>query len=280
MSIHNRQTRLSKDEVNNRVSHRGLELVGEYLGTHIKTLFKCDKDHIWTTEPNSVMRGHGCPDCKYPFTTKEQINNELSRLGRDIRAISEYINPQTKISFECRHSHIWQALSQRVIKGSGCRQCKIDAERVSKDTINEGLAKLGIKMIGNFIDTQHKSLFECGKGHRWEARANVKVRCPSCASYGFNPDKPAWEYAFVRGAYVKFGITDNLERRLIEHRKYGDIELIHTRYHDDGALAKKWENSVKSQIGSRYASKDECPDGWTETFSFDKLEKFLLLTEK
>lgn len=50
------------------MKHRGkIELIGEYVNTHTKTLFKCaDCGKEFKAEPNSVLRISGCPYCSTP----------------------------------------------------------------------------------------------------------------------------------------------------------------------------------------------------------------------
>ena len=43
--------------------------------------------------------------------------------------------------------------------------------------------------------TDKKQLWTCNEGHNWNAtiksQSIAQTGCPSCAEYGFNPDKPA-----------------------------------------------------------------------------------------
>jgi hypothetical protein len=56
---------ITKEEINDRlrVTNRGIILVGEYLGTHKHTLFRCSKNHEWYCAPSNAVRGYGCPSC-------------------------------------------------------------------------------------------------------------------------------------------------------------------------------------------------------------------------
>lgn len=93
--------------------------------------------------------------------------------------------------------------------------------------------------------------------------------CPVCAKSGFNPEKSAWTYGFIRNGYLKYGITNDINRRLYEHQKHGDIEIVYKEYHPNGTDARKWENNIKKRHGGNFATREKCPDGWTETLSPD-----------
>ena len=54
---------VSEEKCNERISDRGIKVVGEYVNTHTKTTFQCSEGHEWETTPSSVMDGRGCPTC-------------------------------------------------------------------------------------------------------------------------------------------------------------------------------------------------------------------------
>jgi glutaredoxin len=58
-----RQFRLTKEIVNERINHRGIFLVGDYINNKTKTEFMCEHGHTWLTRTDDVLNGHGCPYC-------------------------------------------------------------------------------------------------------------------------------------------------------------------------------------------------------------------------
>jgi hypothetical protein len=95
--------------------------------------------------------------------------------------------------------------------------------------------------------------------------------CPSCAEYGFNPDKEAYSYLIQFDTFLKFGITNNINRRLRSLKKNGKFNIINTKKFIKGSDALLWEKSIKIIFGGKYVNKDICPDGHTETLSLDLL---------
>jgi hypothetical protein len=124
-------------------------------------------------------------------------------------------------------------------------------------------------MLSEYTNARASSLFCCEDGHKWQASPdNVmkKSGCPHCADYGFNPSKPAYAYLLDYGDFIKYGITNSLMSRLRNHRyKNGDFTVIATRLYEHGTDALRWENDIKTTLGGKYATRERCPDGYTET---------------
>lgn len=104
-----------------------------------------------------------------------------SRLApRGIRLVGNFNNVQAKTEFECDKGHRWESKPNNVMSGSGCPECR----KISKEEINHRLAPRGITIIGNLIDTRHKSTFQCSNGHIWESNVNNILNgneCPECS---------------------------------------------------------------------------------------------------
>ncbi len=108
--------KLTKEEVNNRISDRGLIMLGEYVTTHTKTLFQCSKGHTWKARPSGIMRGSGCPHCsgRIPLT-KEIVNDRIA--DRGIVMLEEYVHQKAKVLFQCSEGHTWKARPSNEITG-------------------------------------------------------------------------------------------------------------------------------------------------------------------
>lgn len=64
--------RLTSDVVNEQIKDSGFEMIGEYLGTNIKTRFRCSSGHEWDVRPANIKSGKGCPHCsKYGFDSNK-----------------------------------------------------------------------------------------------------------------------------------------------------------------------------------------------------------------
>jgi hypothetical protein len=74
---------LTKEDVNDRLSSRGIVLLGEYINSDTKTLFQCSEEHTWEAKPTGVIHGGtGCPLCsRRRVSLTKAIVNELAVLG-------------------------------------------------------------------------------------------------------------------------------------------------------------------------------------------------------
>ena len=201
--------RLTKEIVNERIKDRGFELIGEYITNKKPVLFRCPNNHTWMTRPDDVLRGHGCPKCSRNFPlTKEDVNERIK--DRGIELIGELVTTDIHSVFLCANGHTWIPTPNSVLKGSGCPVC-------------------------------------CGGG-------------------GFKPDKAGHGYLLDFGYFIKFGISNAVKRRLVQHKYYnGKFTVIKTKYFDNGQDALDWENDIKKKYGGWYVSKDILPQGFTET---------------
>lgn len=245
---------LSKNVINERIADRGLTLVGEYINAMTKGTFECDQGHRWEGVPANVMSGSGCPDCAgLAPLTKDIVRERL--IGRDIKLIGEVINTNTTTTFECDKGHQWKARPFKVLSGQGCAIC-IGNSLLSAKIVNERIAHRGLKLIGEYTNNHSKSTFLCDQGHQWDAVPASVLNisgCPSCATTGFNPDKPA-EFYYVRvlttcGDLVyMIGITNlSFEKRYQPGEREG-TELIHRQHFESGSNALAYETGLKREF--------------------------------
>ena len=179
--------RITKENVNNRIASRGLTLLGEYVKYHTKTTFQCSKQHIWNATPANVLYGFGCPHCAGNVPLTKLIVNERIA-DRGLRMLGEYIHQKKKALFECSEGHTWETAPSNVLYANGCPKCgKIKAankKRLSRDVIRERLSSRNIELIGEYLHTNSKTMFQCVKGHSWQATPGSVLSgngCPHCA---------------------------------------------------------------------------------------------------
>jgi hypothetical protein len=217
--------RISRDIIDKKLNDKDIHIIGEYHGTHKKSLMKCINGHFWTARVNNVIL-RGCPTCNshlngghhlYSKLTKEIVNNRIN--FRNIYMIGDYINQDTKTQFECDYGHRWSSTPDSVMRISGC---------------------------------------------------------PKCAKYGYKETLPGWVYVLKFENFIKFGITNNLKSRLYRHLlNNGKYELIITKCYATGKEARLVENLIKTLTKEGYATKEQCPDGFTETLSLDMLSNVI-----
>jgi hypothetical protein len=276
--------KITKEDINNWLLQdgKGITLVGEYVNSKTPTTFECSHGHQWSTpfgNINRTKRGSECPICSNAKSltkpTTEEFKEWLLKDGRGIILLDEYQGAMVKIKFQCKHGHQWLSEPTGIKRGCGCPTCagKI---KPSTEEFKEWLLKdgRGIILLEEYIGSASKTLFQCEKGHQWHALPAFIKRghgCPKCAKHGFNPSMPAVVYGWTRDNYLKVGITNDLVRRLAEHRLHGELTLVYERHYPIGHDALDFERRFKQTHGGNYVSREECPDGWTETFPLSLL---------
>jgi hypothetical protein len=279
--MNTRILRSKKEDVIARIQrdNPGIDMIGEYLGTHHNTLFKCSFDHEWFAPPHRLLSfRRGCPECRIDprKSTKESVNRHLLKDNRGIMLIGEYVSNNTKTLFRCNKGHEWMSLPRIVMFAAGCPLCV----GWTREEINSKMHtdERDIEMIDEYIDAKTRVTFQCSFSHRWiTTPANVLngTGCPSCATHGFDISKPAHSYILRFDDFIKYGITNNLKTRLAQHRRAGNFTLIESRQYDTGREALDWELNIKRTHGGNYASRDQLPSGFTETLHTDKLNELV-----
>ena len=175
--------------------------------------------------------------------------------------------------------------------GSRCGECGIEStkqklqqgDKFIKDAkeICEKEGYLFEGVIGQYKNVESKFRYTCKKGHKkvvtFHGFVLSSTRCPECAEYGFNSGKEAIFYIreikIKNKRAIKFGITNQLTgARESKQRRglYGDLETIF-KVKTSGYLAFDIENKCKRIYGKDgYLSKDELPDGFTETIKYSE----------
>jgi predicted GIY-YIG superfamily endonuclease len=282
MNTRSHPKKLTVQLINDRLSERGLEIIGRYINAHTKSEFRCQYQHEWLALPMNVLAGKGCPHCaNRAKLTPEFINDRLRE--REITMIGKYYNTHTLTLFNCIHKHEWLATPTNVLRGSGCPECA--GNKLSTEEFVKTKLPSSISMIGQYINARTKIKFRHDCGKEWESTPDNIIRgkgCPSCAEYGFNPRKPGHIYLLEFERFSKVGITNDLDRRLREHERHNGLHsMVVTRLFEDGQTALDLERHIKTMIKNEpKASREECPDGFTETLPLELTESVKALIVK
>jgi len=177
--------KLTKEDVQEKIKDRGIDIIGDYINDKTHTLFRCSNNHEWKAKPRTVMSGSGCPEC-FAISrtlTKENVNERIK--DRGIVLANGYINNNTHTLFRCSNNHEWKAKPRTIMSGSGCPDCAAINRRLTKEDIQERIKDRGIKLISDYIDTRQLSLFKCANNHEWKVGASRVLEgsgCPDCAA--------------------------------------------------------------------------------------------------
>lgn len=160
-----------------------------YINNGSPLVWECAQGHRWEATPNNIRKGTWCPECarkirKPPHlvTIKELRGVAESRGGKCLS--EEYVDINTKLLWECAEGHRWEAVQDSVKRGSWCPECAKNARRKTiEDAWALAVSRGGVCLSETYVDNQTKLLWECKKGHQWEATYNAVDQgtwCPVC----------------------------------------------------------------------------------------------------
>ena len=135
--------------------------------------------------PNNIKNGHWCLKCsgKEKLTIEEMRKIAEARGG--ICLSTKYINIATRLKWQCKERHIWEASPQSVSRGNWCLKCS-GKEKLTIEEMRKIAKKLGGKCLSDkYINNRTKLKWQCKDGHIWEARPyHVKSGhwCRVCAN--------------------------------------------------------------------------------------------------
>ena len=177
-------TLLSIEEMQLIAKEKGGEcLSNEYINSHTKLKWRCNKGHEWLAVPYPIKNGIWCPNCSDISLSIEEMKNIAKE--RDGECLStNYINNKTKLEWKCSEGHKWFAVPNHIKEGGWCPICA----KISSTTI-EDIKKLAIERGGKCLSNHYennniKLKWKCCEGHEWFAILNsVKNNntwCPIC----------------------------------------------------------------------------------------------------
>ena len=99
-----------------------------------------------------------------------------------------YKGGHSKRFWECAKGHQWEAAPTMIKSGTWCPKCGIESSSAKRRSSIEEMQKLAEERGGRCLSPAYKGghsklLWECSKGHQWEATpANIRRGswCPKC----------------------------------------------------------------------------------------------------
>jgi len=182
------------------ISKGGKCLSTEYINVHTKLRFQCAENHEWSVLPSGINQGRWCPKCG----DKRTAEKNKGRIGRRdsieiFKKIAlehggeclskEHINEQTKLLVRCAENHEWLIRASKMKSGQWCPVCSIKKQSENKILDIEVYRKIAAERGGKLLSEtnpggRNKLLWQCSKGHQWEAEPawvkNSKSWCPIC----------------------------------------------------------------------------------------------------
>jgi len=100
----------------------------QYINAKTKLEWQCEKSHEWKASAYNIKMGKWCPKCSYDYRASLRRGNieEMKKIAekRGGKCLSEkYINVDTKLKWQCRKGHVWEAVPSSIKRGSWCARC-------------------------------------------------------------------------------------------------------------------------------------------------------------
>lgn len=237
---------LTKEIVNQRISHRGIHLIGDYSGNHSKSLFRCSEQHEWLADPNKVMSGTGCPHCAK--NSKQKAKDLFFQIAfqKGFKIIGEY-NGASEVKMLCKNGHEINMKPSYLRGGSGCFKCSGQHPEIAENIFLAGAAVKGFKVIGRYKGSKTPIEVICKDGHHTlvipsKISKSTKI-CRLCPSQPSITAKKKFEAAAIQRGFLISGlyITAKTPTEIICPK--GHKTFIQPRFFRDGANCKTCSNN-------------------------------------
>ncbi len=169
-------------------SRGGICLSNKYISSQHKLKWECANKHQWLCAPNKIKSGSWCLFCSGSRKwNKEDVFKIIeSKNGKCLT--KDFTFDKDILKVKCKFSHEFKIAVKDIKHGNWCRKCAIEKRaekrRLTIDDMHELAKKKGGKCLSKVYKSSHTSLlWECSRGHSWEARpSNVKhgTWCPFC----------------------------------------------------------------------------------------------------
>jgi hypothetical protein len=121
----------------------------------------------------------------YISTLAKEMLSQLQTIARERggKCLSNYyVNDNTKLLWECAEGHQWEAIPNSIKNGRWCPIC-IGKHQTIENMQELAMEKGGKCLSNDYLGSKNKLLWECAKGHQWEAIPNSIKNgrwCPQC----------------------------------------------------------------------------------------------------
>lgn len=171
-----------------------IEVLGDYLGGRSPVLVRDKRcGHEFTQVPSALLRGQGCPKCRYVRAAQSNsLSNDVflervESLGIQIRPLEKCTGANKPIKVKCLVcGYEWAPTPHNLFSGHGCPRCA-GCERKDPDGFREEIVRThpSIEVIGEYKNSKTPITCYCKEcGTTWDALPASLRRgsgCPVCS---------------------------------------------------------------------------------------------------
>jgi len=278
--------KLTIDQVDATLAKADLYRVGIYINKETNVLAVCVKCNSFVKPRIGNLRQGwgGCKACGH-FATKKNLQLDIGKIDQwlsqsSLERIGIYQGnkvPMLCKCLKCNRVVIPTMGSIRAGRG-GCIECghisTAKARSLTLDEVDQALENIEFMRIGLYVNSTTPLLCICLKCNNYTSPAIGNIRrgqlnCFHCAESGYDPKKVGYFYVVAGSEWIKCGISNVPEKRFFTHSRQKLTEVIHCLEFESGTTAMKiedkWKSYVKTLPQSHRATKNDIPDGHTET---------------
>ncbi|MCP4130363.1 MAG: hypothetical protein GY754_05230 [bacterium] len=165
-------------------SRGGKCLSPDYKGAGEKLKWQCGNGHTWDALVSNIKYGSWCSECS---GKKKLTIEEMQQIAKDRGGVclsKKYVNKSTKLKWQCKKGHVWEARPGNVKSGTWCPVCGIESSYTIEDMRKLAKTRGGKCLSKDYKNGTIKLEWQCRKGHTWLAGYS-SVRqgswCPVCS---------------------------------------------------------------------------------------------------
>ncbi len=258
-----------------------------YVSTKSKSIIICPiHNEFEQSSQDHLASKYGCPKCGTEATAIKQrktLNTfiqeaKIAHGDRYNYSKSLYVNVDTPIEIICEnHGSFWQAPHYHT-SGGNCAKCMGNGILTHEEFLVAATSvhRDKYQYIEKFKTSKTKITIVCKDHGEFVQQAFSHLNgngCPSCAKYGFQPNKSAILYyiSINNGEAYKIGITNRtVKERFGPETKH--IIILKEVYYESGQDAYDAEQQIlRDHKASKYNGPDLLQSGNTELFTHDIL---------
>jgi len=237
-------------------------------GNNKRFAWICDKGHRWKTSALNRMYGRGCPVCANRIVLPGF--NDFATTHPEMAAQADGWDPTTVVmgagglrNWKCKLGHTWRtSCNSRTSGNLGCPYCSGFKTWPGFNDLATTHPQLLSEVDGWDPSTvsagsNKRVKWKCSEGHSWTAMLSDRkagTGCPTCAKYGFDPNKDGYLYFLEHEEWemLQIGITNVPDKRLQKHGRSGWTPL-EVRGPMDGHLTRQLETGILRTLRKRGA---------------------------
>jgi hypothetical protein len=270
-----------------------------YINARTKVALICPKGTSFDIAPDTFKnQGVGCACCalkRLPCPeTQKRFEDLVIRRGYSFHSDYQYQDSNRKVLLICPEGTAYLTAPNNFIHGGrGCMCCQGRLPEQQQSAFEKMVIERGYSFAEsyNYINAKKRVDLLCSKGNLYKAYPTgfkMGTGCACCSDNGFQPDREGYLYLQelwlddVLTAY-KFGITNREpSERLKEHDRgsvFNHVLTEHKIHSFNGQDVWDLERIIKNEVPTRFVSRTQMEDGWTETIHPRYLDNIISIIE-